>query len=380
MRNLLAAVLLAATVILTSCGEKETTNYTISGKYPVDLSEGKEIVLMKYNRGQATPLDTTVLDSEGNFEFKGNANEEMFAFIQLGDRKGVFLFLDSGSNEKFDITPGQFVSYTVEGSKTNKQIKDLIDIHNKYYSQLMQVNEQALNQYGDPQTMPEEEFNKIQMQMMTLEEQRTGALIEYINASEPSLAPFMAVSVLIPDMNFEVLDACYKKLKENNTAEIFMSAIEPAYQQFKMMDEAAKTTAVGMQMPEIELADTTGKLVKLSSFKGKYVLVDFWASWCKPCRQENPNNVNIYNKFKGKGFEIVGVSLDDNKQAWEKAIQQDGLPWVHISDLKAWDTPLTKQFGFNGIPFTILVSPKGEILARGLRGAALEAKLNEVLN
>lgn len=380
MRNLVTTIALVLTVVFTSCNKAEEHNYTIKGKYPVDLAEGKEVMLMKYDQGQAIPLDTVQLTEDGSFEFKGSVSEETFAFIDFGDRKGIFLFVDSGQVIDIDATPGQFISYTVSGSETNQQIKDLIDIHNKYYTQLMATNEQALNKYGDPKTMPPDEFNKIQTQMMTLEEQRLNALVDYINKSEPSLAPFVAISVLVPNMDFKVLSAAYDKLKAYDPQSKYVTNIEPAYQDFKQRYMAEQQTAVGTDMPEIALQDTTGKEVKLSSLEGKYVLVDFWASWCKPCRQENPNNVNIYNKYKNKGFEILGVSLDDKRESWVKAIQQDGLPWIHVSDLKGWETPIDDQFGFNGIPFTILVSPEGKIVDRGLRGAALEARLNELLN
>lgn len=132
--------------------------------------------------------------------------------------------------------------------------------------------------------------------------------------------------------------------------------------------------------PEIAMNSPEGKPIKLSDLRGKYVLVDFWASWCGPCRRENPNVVRMYNKYKSKGFTILSVSLDDNKDKWKNAILQDGLIWPnHVSDLLGWKTPMTQIYGFNGIPHTVLVDPKGNIIARNLRGAGLEQKLEEVL-
>jgi peroxiredoxin len=133
------------------------------------------------------------------------------------------------------------------------------------------------------------------------------------------------------------------------------------------------------QAPEIALPTPKKDTVKLSSFRGKYVLVDFWASWCKPCRQENPNVVAAYNKYKDKNFTVLGVSLDSDKKSWTDAITADNLTWTHISDLLQWDSPLVGLYKFDGIPFNVLIDPSGKIVASGLREDALDKKLSELL-
>jgi len=143
-----------------------------------------------------------------------------------------------------------------------------------------------------------------------------------------------------------------------------------------------KTIWVGKPAPEISLPDTEGRTVKLSSFRGKYVLVDFWASWCGPCRRENPNVVQAFNQFKNKNFTILGVSLDrpGQKDAWINAIKEDNLTWTHISDLKFWQSEVVPVYQVGSIPFNVLVDPDGKVVAENLRGNALEQKLQELLN
>ena len=150
--------------------------------------------------------------------------------------------------------------------------------------------------------------------------------------------------------------------------------------QIKETLDAALLTNIGKPAPNFTLKNTEGKDVALSSFKGKYVLVDFWASWCGPCRAENPAVVKAYQKFKDKGFTILGVSLDDKKDKWLEAIKKDKLDWTQISDLKGWKSSAASLYGIKGIPMNFLIDKDGKIIAKGLRGEDLEKKLGEVMN
>ena len=172
------------------------------------------------------------------------------------------------------------------------------------------------------------------------------------------------------------------KFKEHSGLAAFKSLLTQAVAANTAQQNGAASTSyplLNQQAPDLIMNDINGKQMSISSFKGKYVLVDFWASWCGPCRQENPNIVAAYNKFKDKNFAILGISLDEDKDAWQAAIKKDGLSWNQMSDLKHWESAAVSAYQFNGIPFNVLIDPGGKIIAQSLRGPALEAKLAEVL-
>ena len=213
----------------------------------------------------------------------------------------------------------------------------------------------------------------VQQKYMQLVKKYNDQIATLLVENTPSLAVInlLQQNILDKDMYYSTYVQVAEKLKKEwpdySQADNFVSYVD------KM-----KLLAVGQPAPEISLPNPEGKIVPLSSMKGKYVLVDFWAKWCGPCRQENPNVVNAFQKYKDKGFTVYGVSLDRNREEWLQAIQQDKLTWTHVSDLKYWQSEAAKTYNITGIPFSLLLDPNGVIIAKNLRGAALHQKLEEI--
>ena len=211
--------------------------------------------------------------------------------------------------------------------------------------------------------------------------------MDYMKENPANPANILLMTNLVPMMGYEnydiaqleALQAMHKAYEKEYpehpmTVQVGkqVAQIENDYNEFKKFKE-------NNEAPEIALENPQGKVMKLSDLQGKYVLIDFWASWCGPCRRENPNVVRLYQKYRSENFDIFSVSLDKDKEKWIRAIKADGLIWDnHVSDLKYWDSEVVSKYQINGIPHTVLIDPEGKIIATKLRGAALEQKLKEI--
>jgi peroxiredoxin len=351
--------------------------FELKGK--LELSKPVDWVYLRYSfNGQY--ITDSVQPKNGEFKLKGNIAEPQDAsliakFKQQSDEKSprefVQIFLEPSKIE-FNAKDS-LKNNTVKGSAGNGEFQTLIKQEAAYEPRL----EALYNDYDSLQKANDKEGMK-----------RIEDAIEQLNneVKENVYGTFIKTH---PNSNVALF-----ALKQYAGWDIDPSKVEPLFNSLsaslKAMPSAnalkeridiAKNTAIGNYAMDFTQNDTLGKPVSLSSFRGKYVLVDFWASWCGPCRRENPNVVKVFNKFKDKNFTILSVSLDrpDAKEKWLAAIHKDGLTWTHVSDLKYWDNAVAKQYGIRAIPQNLLLDPQGKIIAKNLRGVDLDEKLSQVI-
>ncbi|WP_206614463.1 TlpA disulfide reductase family protein [Chitinophaga barathri] len=376
------AIWLSATALLASCN-----NHPEKGGFKIDLQLANaplEKVYLEEIVGQSTKIvDTTaVKDASGKIELDGMVTDQGLYRIRFENGKYILLALDAGDMSiKGDYN--ELEKIQVKGSDATEEIQQLL----KYYSDKSQVLSKEM-QAMDSLRLAKTPDSLLAARRQSFEQEADNFKKHFLEASQQSKHPVPAVfalqlvgfedaeDLLSHKKDFEALA---KKFPENAMVKDLISNISNVEKDAKTEASSGPTAMIGQQAPDFTLPDPTGKQISLSSFKGKYVLVDFWASWCGPCRQENPNVVQAYLKYKNKNFTILGVSLDKTKDAWMKAIADDGLAWSHVSDLKFWESSVVPLYGITGIPTNILVDPQGKIVAANLRGSGLEQKLSELL-
>lgn len=377
MKKISGILAILGLVSLTVVGQNPVEkSVTITGKVKT-IGMGERVYLE--TSGQPSRrLDSADVQKDKSFTLKTRLPDDGGGIFLLNIANAQRLVVLLAGDEKLDVVADGFATDLKTGKKGTATVTGSKNMDD-YQRLMVMKTDMDTRVAGWTQQYTEATQKKDQKRMEAIQRDYEGAekmMVTKVKALLPgmgtSLAALFATNFLNPETDFPTLDTLARRFEKENPN-------SPQAKSFIGNMARIRGVMVGSEAPEIALNDTTGKSVPLSTLRGKYVLIDFWASWCGPCRQENPNVVRMYNKFKEKGFAIYSVSLDQSKANWVKAIRNDNLTWTHVSDLKYWQSAAAQQYGVQAIPQTFLIDKEGKIIAKNLRGDALEQKLEEVL-
>lgn len=365
--------LLALTLL--ACGDKkdrkttheEKNHFVVEGN--IENGRGSVILLAQIRNGNQTEIVATdTADKEGNFHLQGFSREKFIAIFNFDMNKKIFLIVDTADRIKLKIPQQNYDNYEVSGSPESQVFRNLRNIEVESGKALTAIREQVQN--IDPSD--EKRMEAKRKEFETVYDKYVKIYADSLRHVESPLVQLYYYNFL----NVPFDEQMKTKLYDNAVKSGLQGELVQGYvRQYR----AELTTAIGQMAPELNFADTSGKPVALSSLRGKVVLIDFWASWCGPCRQENPNVLRLYNQYKDRGFEVYGVSLDEDRGQWLEAIHKDGIYWTHVSDLMKWQSAAARLYAVSSIPATFLLDREGKIIGKNLRGNELEAKLRMVL-
>ena len=376
--NKIIPALMAGLMMFSSCGNKgvKLSSFELTGSLS-QAGEGIKVYLDRLLPDTVQHLDSTTIDKDGKFAFHTPGIYKGFYTVRITQQDYVALILDSA--EKVQLTGNaQNLGYTydVEGSKDSKLFREFnmeAKTNMMKRDSMQKMFEALANTVGGNKKRLDSLNDAFEKPYDTLMAEQDRYIKKFISLNMSSFASLAAIQQLSPDKDIDYYTSLDNVLTKTYPTSVYVTL-------FHSKTESMRKLAIGAMAPEIALPDTSGAMVSLSSLRGKYVLIDFWASWCGPCKESLPGLVKIYDKYKDKNFTVFSVSLDKFKPEWEAAIKHFNLTWTQVSELKYWSSKVVSQYNFDGIPYSVLVSPEGKILAKKLSDPDLEQELQSLLD
>ncbi len=360
-------ILYLVSLLTVAACQPTPKGYVIEGT--ISNADGKTVVMSAFTADGAPTFDTLKIEN-GSFSATGTLGNPVLVTISVaGSRERLSFF---GENAKYKVVANAD-SISKGKVETQSPVQKLFAAVQEELNVIQGQKDITIQEYNKARIAGDDALvNKYTQQYDSLDAVSGNIMTSFVEKNPQSPVSAMFVHNKFRFGSLEEMKEWSAKLDTVLTSSPYVQAV-------KSRINILETVAVGKVAPDFAMADSLGNMVNLSSFKGKTVLVDFWASWCGPCRQENPNVVKLYNQYKDKNFTILGVSLDTDRAKWLKAIEDDKLTWNHVSDLQGWKNSAAGLYGVNSIPHTVLIDANGVIIGRNLRGDELAAKLAEVL-
>lgn len=350
---------------------KDMTKFALDG-HVTNFNSGQKVYLYVMKKDKMDILDSTLLSDKGDFKFEQAAPDAQFYRISIGDNEYLFI-AKNGDKISFNADLKQEIpSYTLNGSEDADKMVEFNTLRDKNLAAITKLRSTFDTEVAAHPEKRDQLVREISPAYTKVLEDMNADIVRFALANPHTLVSFYAISMANPEGNEEnyikYVANIDPSLKKNEAVSAFIEQVAKL-----------KTLVIGAQAPDFSIPGIDGKTISLKDFRGKYVMLDFWASWCAPCRAENPNVVKAYQKYNKRNFTILGISLDKDKAAWEQAIKQDGLTWTHAGELADFEGETVRLYQVEAIPASFIVDPAGKIIARNLRGDALEAFLNKTL-